>query len=328
MTGSKMAPAIEGRRQGQVMDALAVVIDEPERMRLTRLPLPEPEPHEALVEVDYSGISTGTEMLLWQGRMPPFPGMGYPLVPGYETVGRVVAKGADVELDDGAAVFVPGANCFDGVRGLFGGAASKLVVPANRLVPLAGEPGPQAALLALAATAGHALAGGTLPELVIGHGVLGRLLARLSIAMGGEAPTVWEADPARQDASGYAVMSAADDPRRDYKVIVDASGDAGILDQAIARLATGGEVLLAGFYHERVSFAYPMAFMREARIRIAAEWKPEDMQQVLALLSAGKLDLSGLITHSEPAQNAEAAYRTAFSDRACLKMILDWRGQA
>ena len=34
------------------------------------------------MDVEWSGISTGTERLLWSGRMPPFPGLGYPLVPG------------------------------------------------------------------------------------------------------------------------------------------------------------------------------------------------------------------------------------------------------
>ena len=49
----------------------------------------EPDPaadDEIVVDVEFSGISTGTERLLWDGRMPPFPGMGYPLVPGYESV--------------------------------------------------------------------------------------------------------------------------------------------------------------------------------------------------------------------------------------------------
>jgi myo-inositol-1(or 4)-monophosphatase len=40
----------------------------------------------------HSGISTGTERLLWDGTMPPFPGLGYPLVPGYETVGTGGAR--------------------------------------------------------------------------------------------------------------------------------------------------------------------------------------------------------------------------------------------
>ena len=34
-----------------------------------------------------------TEKLLWNGTMPHFPGMGYPLVPGYESVGRVIEAG-------------------------------------------------------------------------------------------------------------------------------------------------------------------------------------------------------------------------------------------
>ena len=51
----------------------------------------------------------------------------------------------------------------------------------------------------LAATARHALAGfkTALPDLIVGHGTLGRLLARLTVAAGAPAPTVWEIDPKR-----------------------------------------------------------------------------------------------------------------------------------
>jgi 3-hydroxyethyl bacteriochlorophyllide a dehydrogenase len=44
------------------------------------------------------------------------------------------------------------------VRGLFGGAASRVVVPAQRVVPVSEQLGEQAVLLALAATAYHAVA--------------------------------------------------------------------------------------------------------------------------------------------------------------------------
>ena len=101
---------------------------------MRRLQLPEPGPADLVVDVEWSGISTGTERLLWSGKMPPFPGMGYPLVPGYETVGRVVEAGGEAGTAVGARVFVPGAKCFGDVRGLFGGAASRLVVPAARTV--------------------------------------------------------------------------------------------------------------------------------------------------------------------------------------------------
>ena len=312
------------------MDTLAVVLEQPERLALSRLALTPAGPLDAVVEIAWSGISTGTERLLWSGRMPPFPGLGYPLVPGYESVGSVVSAPPGSGLAPGDSVFVPGARCFGPVRGLFGGAASHLVVPAARLVPVDPGLGARGCLLALAATAQHALSP-ILPgerPLIVGHGVLGRLLARLSVLAGAE-PTVWETDPARAaGAHGYAVLAPEDDPRSDYARITDVSGDAAGLDRLIARLAPGGEIVLAGFYEAPLAFAFPPAFMREARIRVAAEWRPDDLAAVTALAGAGRLSLDGLITHRAPAAEAQAAYRTAFSDPACLKMVLDWRATA
>lgn len=311
------------------MHALAVVVSKPEQLELRRLSLTPPGAADAVMDIDWSGISTGTERLLWSGRMPPFPGMGYPLVPGYESVGRVIEAGPEAGVAPGDAVFVPGATCYGEVRGLFGGAASRVVVPGRRLSKLSGafegENSVQATLLALAATARHAIAGGATPELIVGHGVLGRLLARLVVAEGG-APVVWERNPARASgADGYAVCDPETDPRRDYRVVCDVSGDAGILDTLVAHMAPGGEIVLAGFYAERLSFAFPPAFMREARLRIAAQWQPADLEAVQARLTDGTLSLDGLVTHRRDAWQAEAAYHTAFGDPACLKMVLDWR---
>jgi 3-hydroxyethyl bacteriochlorophyllide a dehydrogenase len=129
----------------------------------------------------------------------------------------------------------------------------------------------------------------------------------------------------RDGAAGYTVLDPAEDTRKDYRVIADVSGDAGILDTLIARLAPGGEIILAGFYERPLAFAFPPAFMREARLRVAAEWKPEDLAAVRRLLAQRRLDLSGLVTHRHPAADAPEAYRTAFTDPACLKMVLDWR---
>lgn len=312
------------------MDALAVILEQPERLALRRLTLTDAREDDAVVEVAWSGISTGTERLLWTGRMPSFPGMGYPLVPGYETVGRVAEVAAGAAVRTGQWVFVPGARCFGPVRGLFGGAASRLVVPAEKLLPVDGALGERACLLALAATAYRA-AGGIGPgdrPLVVGHGILGRLLARVAVAAGGE-PTVWETAAMRRDgAAPYAVLAPEADPRRDYRHIIDVSGDASGLDGLIARLAPGGEVVLAGFYEAPVAFAFPPAFMREARIRISAEFRPDDLAAVTRLIEAGRLSLDGLITHRTPAGRAEEAYRTAFADPACLKMVLDWRDAA
>ena len=316
-------PAKGGGRQ---LCAQAVVLEAPRCLDLRDLELDPPGEGDVVVDIEWSGISSGTERLLWSGRMPPFPGMGYPLVPGYESVGRVRQAGVSSGRRIGERVFVPGARCFGPVRGLFGGAASTLVVPGSRTWAVPEPLGEQAVLLALAATARHALAAphAPPPALIVGHGVLGRLLARIALTMG-HAPVVWERDAARREgACGYTVVDPDTDPRRDYPSIVDASGDASLLDTLIARLAPGGEVVLAGFYSDPLMFDFPPAFMREARIRIAAEWKPEDLAAVIASAASGELSLDGLITHRSPAYAAPAAYRAAFSDAACLKMVLDW----
>ncbi|MGA2043614.1 MAG: chlorophyll synthesis pathway protein BchC [Roseiarcus sp.] len=309
-------------------DALAIVLEKPEALSLRRLELAAPGRNDVVVRTRWSGISTGTERLLFSGRMPAFPGMGYPLVPGYETVGVVVeaAEGAGVGV--GRSVFVPGANCFGAVRGLFGGAASLLVAPASRVVAVDESLGEQAILLALAATAFHARAGVAAGggDLIVGHGVLGRLLARLSVLDGGAPPVVWERSPARAGgAVGYEVVDPERDARRDYRTIFDVSGDGKILDTLIARLARGGEIVLAGFYDAPLAFTFPPAFMREARLRVAAEWQPADLLAVRQLVESGRLSLDGLITHRQPAEQAASAYPTAFNDPSCLKMVLDWR---
>lgn len=309
------------------MDTLAVVLKEPGRLAVDRVALAPTGADDVVIDVEWSGISTGTERLLWSGSMPSFPGMGYPLVPGYETVGRVVDAGPDARGRVGERVFVPGARCFDGIRALFGGAAGRLVAPQARAHAIDESLGERGVLMALAATARHAMSvpGARMPELIVGHGVLGRLLARIACAEGG-APTVWETDDVRRaGSSGYRVTHPDADTRRDYAAIYDCSGDASLLNSLIARLAPGGEIVLAGFYAAPIRFDFAPAFMREARLRVAAEWRAPDLAAVATAVAAGLLSLDGLITHVEHADRAPDAYRTAFTKSACLKMILDWR---
>ncbi len=307
------------------MQAMAVIFEAPHRLALRSLALNAPESGDVVVEIAWSGISTGTEKLLFTGKMPNFPGMGYPLVPGYESVGRIVESGSECRGRIGEWVFVPGANCFADARGLFGGSARRLVVPSARALPIDESWGSDGVLFALAATALHAMAGGEAPDLIVGHGILGRLLARLTIASGAPAPTVWEIDAERASGDhGYAVVHPDSDERRDYRSICDVSGDSALLDTLIGRLAKRGEVTLAGFYQQPLSFTFPPAFMREARIRVAAEWGPDDLVAIRAMVASGALSLSGLVSHVQPVADAPEAYPTAFTDPSCLKMILDW----
>lgn len=310
------------------MEATAVLLKGPKDLDVDTLPLHAPGEGDLVIDIQHSGISTGTEKLFWSGQMPPFPGMGYPLVPGYEAVGEIVEAPKASGFRVGERVFVPGANCYDGAFGLFGGAASRVVSAPDRVTRIDSGYGASGALLALAATARHAMAGlnKSVPDLIVGHGVLGRLLARLTIAAGAPAPTVWEIDPTRRSgAMGYDVIAPEDDPRRDYTSVYDASGSVEVLNDLVGRLAKGGEIVLAGFYSSHISFAFPPAFMKEARFRVAAEWTHDDLAATRALVEAGLLSLEELITHEASHLDARAAYTQAFTDPNCLKMILNWK---
>ena len=315
------------------MKAQAIVFEAPQSIAVRTLELAPMGPRDVEVAVSFSGISTGTERLLWDGTMPPFPGLSYPLVPGYETVGNVAQMGAEVTgLSLGDLVFLPGSYAFQGVQNIFGGSGSRLVVPHERAVKLDAALGVKGVLLALAATAHHVFTVGreglpwAYPDLIIGHGIMGRLLARMVVAAGKPAPVVWETQAVRQSgALGYGVIHPDDDARKDYRCICDVSGDSGILNRVIPKMAPGGEVVLAGFYKQDLSFSYAMAFMREASIRVAAQWKKHDLDAVVAMFHDGSLPLEGLITHFETPQRAQQAYEVAFGDPNCLKMVLDWR---
>ena len=95
-----------------------------------------------------------------------------------------------------------------------------------------------------------------------------------------------------------------------------------MLDGLIAATAPGGEIVLAGFY-DRLSFAFPPPSCARRGCASPPNGAPADLAAVTRW-SNGRLSLDGLITHRRPALTP-LAYRTAFDDPACLKMILDWR---
>jgi len=72
-------------------------------LRSETRPLPDPPPGSVLVEVGACGVCR-TDLHLVDSELPDIP---YPVVPGHEVVGRVVAAGAGVELAAGTRVGVP-----------------------------------------------------------------------------------------------------------------------------------------------------------------------------------------------------------------------------
>ena len=233
---------------------------------------------------------------------------------------------------EGDLVFVPGANCYKDVRGLFGGAAKRIVLPAARAVKLDGIADEEGILIALAATAHHAVAGegAALPQLIVGHGVLGRL-HRAHHARPRRRRADRHRNPGRAPRwrGGYTVLTPEQDTRRDYATICDASGAAGLLDTLIPKLAKRGEITLAGFYEDAAVLHLPArlhargADPHRSGIHHGGHAGREDAGGRSVALS-----LSGLISHHAAASTAAEAYEQAFTDPNCIKMALDWSALA
>ncbi len=70
----------------------AAIIDKPGSVRVGNVPDPTPKPGELIIQVGACGIC-GTDLHIAEGEFPPTP---YPIVPGHEFAGEVVAVGSNV----------------------------------------------------------------------------------------------------------------------------------------------------------------------------------------------------------------------------------------
>ncbi len=224
-----------------MVEATAFWVIAPGRGELRTERLHPPGAGEVLVEARFSGISRGTETLVFQGRVPasqhdamraPFQagGFEFPLKYGYSSVG-IVTEGARELV--GLRVF-----CLHPHQ-------DRYVVPAAAVIPLpAAVPDARAALAANLETAINGLWDAA-PRIgdrvaVIGAGVVGALAAALLARIPGSEVQLIDLDPEKAAVAAalgvdFALPAAA---RGDLDLVVHASGTA-------AGLSTG--LGLAGF---------------------------------------------------------------------------------
>jgi len=310
----------------------AVVIPEPGKVELREVALRAAGPDDVIIQTAYTSISAGTERMLLAGQMP-HPMLRLPVVPGYETVGRIVETGENV-ADEwyGRCVYVGGAHCYEGVNAAWGGQSATMITEAKRVIPLDGIDPRHGVLLALAATALHGIDLLHLtPDsrvLVLGQGPVGQLASRF--AQGCHA-WVASADriPSRLAHSvGDVVVNAAAESLveavgESVSVIVEATGSMEALTSALPLLSHGGVVLLLGYY-QTLQLPYMPLFLKEARLLTAKEWAPGDLLRCRDQIAAGELDVSSLLTHEMSILDVAAAYDVALKDQDCLKLVLDW----
>lgn len=115
------------------LSAHAIVFDRTGHADHRSVDLTPPGEGDVVINVDVSGIRTGTECLLREGTMPDFPVMGDPLVPGCKSIGQEVWAGPRADREVGEHVLDPGAACFGSIRDPFGRAPSTRLIPSHQI---------------------------------------------------------------------------------------------------------------------------------------------------------------------------------------------------
>jgi 3-hydroxyethyl bacteriochlorophyllide a dehydrogenase len=318
----------------------AVVIPRRNTVELRTVQVLEPRAGDVLLRTAYTSISAGTERMLLDGRMP-HPALLFPVVPGYETVGQVVQVGARAPKELlGQWVYVGGARCFRGVNPAWGGQSEYISAEAERVVPLGGIDPATGVILALAATALHGVNVAQIRRgdrvLVLGQGIVGQLAARIAKLQGAQHVAVADRVGVRLEAAQAdqvidVTRESLDEAlgEANINVLIEATGSNPALAGALPLLANHGRVLLLGYY-DHINIPYAPVFMREAQILVAREWQfgPDgDLPRVRDLIASGELDVTGLLTHRVPLDRIQAAYRLAFEDPSCLKLVVEWPGE-
>jgi 2-desacetyl-2-hydroxyethyl bacteriochlorophyllide A dehydrogenase len=234
-----------------VHDALAFWVCRPEIGELRPVRLPELGPDDVLVRTMFSGISRGTESLVFRGKVPPgqadimrapfqegtFPG---PVKYGYLNVGTVAAGPGDLV---GRTVF-----CLYPHQ-------SAYVVPARAVHVVPADVPPQRAVLAgTVETAVNALWDAA-PRIgdrvaVIGAGMVGCCVARLLARLPGVEVTLVDVDPARGAVAATlgAAFAAPNAARGGCDLVFHTSATAAGLQLSLDLLATEGEVIELSWY--------------------------------------------------------------------------------
>lgn len=317
------------------MKVRAVVIPRPHTIELRELELIEPGPADVLIQTVFSSISAGTERMVLAGQMP-HPALSLPVVPGYETVGRVVGLGNQVPAElAGRWVYVGGARCYQDINVAWGGQSAMLVVGYERVVPLETLEPRQGVLLALGATALHGidlldqeqdLSGKRM--LILGQGPVGQLAARIAQARGAWV-AVADKSPGRLERAQadqrilVQEQSVREELHGPVDMLIEATGSMAALAAALAALADGGTILLLGYY-DTLQLPYMPLFLKQARLLTAREWAAGDLLRMRDLLIHGSVNVENILTHHMPVEQIGAAYRVALDDPECLKLIVDW----
>jgi len=322
--------------------AKAATITGPSTVEVRDVPVGAPGPGQVRVETMFSGISAGTEMNVYRGRAPMWrmhrdpstglfaksdePDWTYPLVYGYANVGRVTSAGEGVTArSEGDVVFSYTAH------------QSVVLADAEATVPVPRGIDPRFAVLNAnlnTALNGVLDARPSLGDAVVvsGLGVIGLLVVQLVRRAGaglvvGVDRVEFRRDLARRlgadlvldPTSGVAEKVRGATNNRGADVVIEASGAAPALNEAIRTAGFAARVIALSWYggtFETLSLAGEFHHNRPRIISsqvgsinpdLGPLWSTARRQELVSRLLT-ELELAPLFTHEFPIERAAEAY--------------------
>ena len=260
----------------------AVIIDAPGNMRIGRLPDPTPKPDELVIRVGACGIC-GTDLHIVDGDSPL---VCYPIVPGHEFAGEVVAVGSnvpqgigkrDMQVTVGTRVAVePNLYCghcelcrtghenlclnYSAIGVTVDGAFAEYVtVPAAKAYILPEHLSfREAALIEPISCAVHGMnrlnprSGDTF--LIVGAGAMGLILVQMALRGGASKVAVVDLNTQRLqraeklgvDSTQTDINKLLEDEPLGFDCVIDVTGVASAIEGAFAATKRGGKLLVFG----------------------------------------------------------------------------------
>lgn len=323
-----------------------IVFTAPHRVEIRHLEIPEPKAGELLIQSLYSGVSTGTETRVLSGKQT---GGNFPLIPGYEAIGRVVACGESTSLKPGDIVFHTGTSYTGEFTKCWGGHIEYALIKEtdSYLVPQGLDPA-DGVYARVGAIALHGVKRAQITAqdtvVIVGLGLIGHLAAQCARAYGARVIGV-DTNPQRLKlaaAAGieYLVNASQENAKakvneygqENVSVVIDATGSASELKNSARLVRTmpwsppyppSPRLVILGSYTEPIVLDYDPLFMDEVDILFSRDTRPDDIKDMLDLLAVQKVNPRALDATCYHANDAPQAYLDLIEKRL-LRMIFKW----
>lgn len=313
----------------------AAVIPAPGSISICVEPVPALAPDDVLIKVHYAGIC-GTDLHLLHGSAR---NASYPLIPGHEFSGEVVAVGESVrDVPVGVPVVAEG-RAGTGFRRA-GAFAEYVSVPREMLHTLpSGVDLLEAALVDPLACAINAVNQGRLMSrdrvVIVGQGSSGLCMLQAARAMIGCDVAV--ADPreerlalSRQLGAALAVNPRATDASATLRewagpggvdVILEATGQESGIDLALGLVRRDSRIVVYGVHGQRISFEIDQVVYNQVEM-IGAVGSRGCWPRAVELLARRQVDLRSIISRVVPLQRLPEALRSLDAGEGAIKIVV------